>query len=193
MDLNPQATVEGLNKLLTVDYDFYSGSGLNQTFTDFEMGLISSDEFVTRLSKHAPPGTSDTEIIEIWNRMLLELPRERIEMLLLLKKKYKVFLLSNTNEIHINYINEYLRQTYPDIEFETACFHRVYYSYRMGNRKPNLSIYKDLLEKESILPEETIFIDDNIDNIHAARKIGLSAHHHNPEDDLIQVVGRLLS
>lgn len=192
LNLDPEATVNGFRELLTVDYDFYSGSGLNETFTDFETGSISTDHFINRLMDHAPVGTTEIQLIEIWNKMLLDLPRPRIDMLIRLKSAYNVYLLSNTNEIHIKFANKYLERTYPKINFEKDCFHKVYYSYKMGKRKPNLDIYEVVIKEESLKPDETMFIDDNLANIEAARQLGLLTHHHDPKTDILQVVERLL-
>ena len=94
--------------------------------------------------------------------MLLTIKPERLEMLLELRKKYKVFLLSNTNETHLAFVDGYLRTVYGfDIQhFSTVYFDKAYYSHEIGLRKPNTSIFQFVLDDAGLKAEECLFIDD---------------------------------
>ncbi|MBX9850464.1 MAG: HAD-IA family hydrolase, partial [Cytophagaceae bacterium] len=107
-----------------------------------------------------------------WNALLLDMPLERIQLVQKLGKKYRTFLLSNTNDIHIQKVNQILFEASGmkklDELFETA-----YYSYKINLGKPDVAIYEYVLKDKNLRPEETVFIDDNKDNIEGAKKAGL--------------------
>ena len=104
--------------------------------------------------------------------MLLDLPKERIELISSLKENYKLFLLSNTNSIHI----DYLKNRFKKIKWDKfiSLFDETYLSYQIGMRKPDLEIFEHLLVKECLNPEEVLFIDDSIQHIESANKLGIN-------------------
>ncbi|MFL5764511.1 MAG: HAD family hydrolase [Bacteroidia bacterium] len=154
---------------------YFSQADQRSLFDDYEKGKISSADFRERLKKQCIPGTTDEEIDAAWNSMILDLPKERLDLLLKLKKKYRTFLLSNTNEIHIRYIYEYLRNTYQ-LNDLSPFFEKVYLSYEMGERKPDSKIFEIVIGENGLHPDETLFIDDSVQHIEAAKKLGLSAY-----------------
>ncbi len=152
--------------------NIYSQKDQLDLFDDFENGKISAKEFRERLKKLIPEKISDTQFDDSWNAMLLDLPKERINLLTHLKKKYRTFLLSNTNEIHIHWINNYLKKTFG-LKNLDSLFEKVYFSYELGMRKPDADIFQ-LVQKENNLKEnETLFIDDSIQHIESAKKLGI--------------------
>lgn len=192
LNLNPAATAVAFQKKLGIQYDFVECGGLNDTFRLFETGDISPQDFVTVVLDNSSKLLPEQEIVDIWNSMLLDLPAKRLDMLKVLRRKYKVFLLSNTNSIHIDYIGKYLKGAYPAYEFEKDFFDQVYYSFRMKDRKPNLSIYMTVLERENLVPHEVLFIDDNEENVLAARQLGINSILHNPEDEIVETINTYL-
>ena len=112
--------------------------------------------------------------------MLLQIPVHRFTMLRRLKEKYNVFLLSNTNETHINWVDGYLRTVYNFTieDFDARYFHKSYYSHLINLRKPNTNIYDYVLQDAGLKAEETLFIDDNFHNIEGAKKVGLQTYLH---------------
>ncbi len=157
-------------------------------FDRFEMGLISEAEFLETLQRASKRPISQSTILDVWNSMLLQQPKHRLDMLLELRKKYQVLLLSNTNETHIRWVHAHMLRDLGIADFETTYFDHAYYSHDVLMRKPNADIFEFVLADANILPQETLFIDDNADNIAMAASLGIHTLHHNPENDIVAVL-----
>ena len=122
---------------------------------------------------------TDEEIDAAWNAMLLDIPQERIDLLLELGKKYRLFLLSNTNAIHMKRFNEIVAHSFtiPSLD---ALFEQSYYSHLIGKRKPDAVIFEEIVAMNGLRKEETLFIDDSIQHIESADKVGLKTLHLQP-------------
>jgi len=155
------------------------GSGILE---EFEIGAITEATFLEGLSHYLISDTSTkVDIKKAWNAMLLTIPTDRLELLLDLKSKYRIFLLSNTNETHLSYIYDYLDKDLDITDWDTKYFDKTYYSHKMGLRKPHSEIFRQVLDEQKLKAEETLFVDDNRENIATARRIGLKTilHNHN--------------
>ncbi len=152
--------------------DFFSFSKQASFFNEFEKGHIGENDFRNALRNALQKDCTDDELDKAWNAMLGDTPVEKLHILLTLQKNYKIFALSNTNAIHIRFINDYLslRKTGDCLE---NYFHHAYYSYQMGARKPDLEIYQIAIKQSSLVPDKTLMIDDRIENIDAAKKLGM--------------------
>lgn len=152
-------------------------------FTDYEIGKISDEDFRHGLRTYGNPLLTDEQIDTAWNRMLLDLPVERFALLDELNKRYKLYLLSNTNNIHITEFYRYVNSTYNNLNFN-GFFQEVYLSHLINLRKPNEACYEFVLKQQNIKREECIFIDDSIANINGAKKCGIhTLHAIKPLDD----------
>ncbi|WCO00529.1 HAD family hydrolase [Psychroserpens ponticola] len=138
--------------------------------TLYEQGLISSDEFIEFYTDNFPK-LSKKDILDAWNFILKDFPEERLTFLKNLKKeqKHKLILLSNTNEIHINWIKEHV-SFYEEFK---ACFDQFYLSHDINLRKPNQDIYQFVLNQNKLKADECLFIDDTKDNTDAAAALGI--------------------
>jgi len=154
----------------------------------YDIGQISSDEFVAELRKILAPGTSDEQIINAWNAMLLDFPQERAELLLKLKSKYRTFLLSNTNDIHITYFFKRIKKDYGYDEMKSF-FEKDYYSHRIGMRKPNKEIFDFVVNENGLIPSETLFIDDTLQHVEGAKRAGLRAYHLVAPGGILELFG----
>ncbi|HEY6162700.1 MAG TPA: HAD family phosphatase [Bacteroidia bacterium] len=154
----------------------YSHAQQTGLFDDFEKGNISPGEFRMQMKKFIGLNVSDEAIDSAWNAMLLDLPLGRVEVLQRVKKTHRIFLLSNTNEIHYSAYSGYLKKAhgFPDL---SHIFEREYLSYKMGMRKPDAEIFERVLEENKLRKEETLFIDDTIRHIEGARRVGIHALH----------------
>tara|TARA_R110002073_G_scaffold47835_4_gene129116 strand:- start:933 stop:1544 length:612 start_codon:yes stop_codon:yes gene_type:complete len=151
----------------------------------YEQGLISTDEFLEFYAENFPK-LSKVELIDIWNFMLKDFPENRLDFLKTLQQssKYKLILLSNTNTLHINYIQEHI-SFYG--EFKNY-FDAFYLSHEINLVKPNQDIFEFVLNDNKLKAEECLFIDDNQDNINAAHTLKLKTWHINPEtEDVINL------
>lgn len=146
----------------------------------YEQGLISTEEFIEFYLENFP-NLSKEDVIDTWNYMLKDFPEHRLNFLKELKasKKYKLILLSNTNELHINWIKENISY-YNNFK---ACFDEFYLSHEINLSKPNNDIYEFVLNTNSLKANECVFIDDNKDNIESAKKLEINTWHINPETD----------
>ena len=154
-------------------------------FQKFEVGEITADEFRTAIRENSTVTLTDEEVDALWNAMLLEIPREKLELILHLRGKYMVYLLSNTNSIHWDYVckNAF---NYRGFRVEDY-FEETFLSYEMHLAKPDKAIFEQVLSDANLLAEETLFIDDSEANCKAAQEVGIHAHHYHVGDDLSKI------
>lgn len=156
--------------------EFFSKAQQKQLFDLYEKGLITSHEFRTELKNAFNIKPSNDAINAAWNAMLLDLPQERLHLLKRLKNTHRTFLLSNTNEIHIETIYDMLatKMNVPDL---SAYFEKIYFSYEMKMRKPDEEIFRHVLKENNLLPEETLFIDDSPQHLEGAKRLGIRTYY----------------
>lgn len=146
--------------------------GKNEIFYNYETGKINSDEFLTQIKEKYQLNATNKQIIHAWNALLLDIPTEYVNLLLSLKSKYKIFILSNTNPIHIEGVEAILGQSFPIKHLSELC-DKVYLSYEMGKAKPETAIYQQVINENNLNPAETMFFDDSEINLAGAQKIGI--------------------
>ena len=170
INLDKEATPAALKKLGLEKWS----SEIDSLNFNFEKGLISKNDFLLGLNKLVPNATQE-EVLEAWNGVLLDFPMYRLEFLEKLSKKYQLFLLSNTDSIHINHFKEKNGDEFYNRFYN--CFEKVYFSYDLGMRKPDEEIYNFVIKENNLNPKSTLFVDDNFDNIEGAKKTGLQVWH----------------
>ncbi|WP_165822161.1 HAD family hydrolase [Hymenobacter edaphi] len=144
-------------------------------FDDLETGRLTPAGFRQGLRTHYDlHHATDAELDAAWNAMLLDVPLQRLEYLQELRRQgYQTALLSNTNSIHIAVINEMLRREYALDKGIADVLDRVFYSQEVGMRKPGPEIFEHVLREMNWRPEETLFIEDSIQHIHTAERLGI--------------------
>ena len=145
-------------------------------FRDYEVGLINDQQFIESLKGLCGVSVSDQQIIDSWNAMLLDFPKERIDFLKELKKKYRLFLFSNTNAIHLDFFRQIYRKTFGDTSLDEL-FEKAYYSHLIKMRKPDMAAFGLILKDNNLKAGETAFVDDTLVNVEAARKAGMIGIH----------------
>jgi HAD superfamily hydrolase (TIGR01509 family) len=175
LNINYQNTIDEFFKLGVKNAStFYSKKVQTDLFNQIETGKITNQKFLAELQKETTNATI-YQVEKAWNAMLLDLPKERISLLKKLKKDYPIFLLSNTNAIHISAIKEYLGEnTYANFY---NLFNKVYYSHEIGFRKPNKEAFQLILKENNLKANEVVFIDDSPQHIEEAKKLGMKIHH----------------
>ncbi|MBC7525690.1 MAG: HAD family phosphatase [Flavobacterium sp.] len=136
----------------------------------FEKGKITELEFLETFQKYIPK-VSFEEIRVAWNSIIGEFPLYRLEFLQMLSQRYRLFLLTNTDEIHISKFEHKV-----GISFYTDfynCFEKVFYSYEMHLRKPDPAIFNTIINKYDLSPKRTLFVDDKKENTDTAASLGL--------------------
>ncbi|RTQ44905.1 HAD family phosphatase [Hymenobacter gummosus] len=144
-------------------------------FDELETGRISPAAFRQGLRTHYDLShATDAELDAAWNAMLLDVPLERLEYLRELRRQgYRTALLSNTNSIHIQVIDEMLRREYGLANGIAEVIDRVFYSQQVGLRKPGREIFEHVLRELDWRPEETLFVEDSIQHIRTAEALGI--------------------
>ncbi|MCE2616582.1 MAG: HAD family hydrolase [Phocaeicola sp.] len=154
----------------------------DKIFFQYEVGELSTKYFRRKLRKHFSSSLFDKDIDYMWNAMLVGIPSYKLDLLLELKEKYNLYLLSNTNELHWEYAQDCLFN-YKDHAWNDF-FKKVYLSFQMHLDKPSPEIYQEMMKDAGIKPEESLFIDDIELNCDGARQVGLNAVQYRIEDDL---------
>ncbi len=195
--------------LLDLDYELTFAelsevTGVNMTFEDipahifkvmlgYEKGEINTETFLWHLQKESTKLTPQPDkLIKAWNAMLLGWNERRFQFLTDLKKNYNLYLLSNTNELHIEWVLRDLKKNHGISDFATRFFDQVFYSHKMKMRKPEDAIYDSLIAETGIDPKKTLFIDDNISNVEAAISAGWNAVHHDPKTEIVDQLPKYL-
>ncbi|RYE23333.1 MAG: HAD family phosphatase [Sphingobacteriales bacterium] len=152
--------------------DIYSQLQQTTVFDDLETGRIERGDFVKALVKATGKQLTEEQVYTAWNAMLLDFPVRRLQILQQLRLHYDLLLLSNTNDIHEEAFNKILHQSHgiPNIG---VFFDKVYFSHRVGMRKPNADIFQRILDDTGFKPEETLFIDDSPQHIEGAKTLGI--------------------
>jgi epoxide hydrolase-like predicted phosphatase len=174
------ADISGLKKERVKEL-FISSKG----FLDYEKGEIEDGEFRSFVRDLYSVQTDDDALDASWNAMLLGIPQQKLDLLLSLKEKFNVYLLSNTNNIHLSYINDKIMTPVFGEASLDRYFHKAYYSHHMKKRKPDANIYEQVLDENNLKPHETLFLDDNADNIAGANALGIRTVHVVTPDHII--------
>ncbi|MBL7826217.1 MAG: HAD family phosphatase [Saprospiraceae bacterium] len=165
----------------------------DRVFELYETGGLSTEEFIERLRFAGSPVLTTDQVTDAWHAIFIGMPAARFEWLLRLRQLYKVFLLSNINDLHARWIDEYMLREYALEGYENRYFDGVYFSHLIRLRKPDPTIYEYVLADAEILPDETLFFDDLEVNISSARNLGIHAYLHTPGAEIIDHCNRVLS
>ncbi|MGF1925277.1 MAG: HAD family hydrolase [Bacteroidia bacterium] len=173
-EINFSKAQQALQQLGIQDIEgFFAHKGHHSLFDDFETASISPTQFREGIRSAANNSElSDQDIDDAWNSLLIGVSANNHEVLLEVKKKYRIFLLSNNNEIHYNWIINYLKSTF-EIDNYDDYFEKAYFSQHMRLRKPNVNIFEKVINENKLDPKETLFIDDSPQHIDGAKKAGL--------------------
>lgn len=146
----------------------------NRDLFNYEVGNISTSEFILSIKKDLNMDISDNQFEEIWNSMLKDIPSGKLELLKKCSINYQTMIMSNTNDMHERAFDRMVAERSQGnimLDFvDTA-----YYSHKMRLRKPDFTIFKSIVETHSLAPSEIAFFDDKIENIEAAKQIGIEA------------------
>ena len=188
LNLDYSRTIKEFNKLGLFNFEsLYSQKKQSGIFDDFEKGEISIEKFIYSINNTTKLNIKKTDFRFAWNAMLLDLPKERLEFIKKLKKDFKVYLLSNTNEIHIEKFEANLKKNNFLEEFQ-SCFDQIYYSYKIGLRKPDKDCFNKVLKDHNLIAHETLFIDDSLQHIEGAKKVGIKAILLKKEITILELV-----
>ncbi len=177
LNIDYNLTAQEFKKLGLQNFDsFYSQAKQSHVFDLFEKGLISAEKFREMFRTTTGIIFCDMELDRAWNAMLLDLPKERVDLLLKVKQNYNTYLLSNTNIIHYEAYTNQLQQSFgiPNLG---VLFHKEFYSHEIHFRKPERECFQFVLDDQNIIAEETLFIDDSIQHIEGAKDLNINTFY----------------
>lgn len=180
--IDPERTLNGLSAFTSRDQ--LGKEALRKYGTTiflYETGQIDEGEFIEELynflhqsNPDLPQGVPSKETLkDIWNSMILSIPRQHLDLLQHIRKNYRLYLLSNTNSMHMEYVDLLIpEESRPFSQY----FDYPFCSYQLQLHKPDPAIYTKVCQQADIEPRHCLFIDDRAENIEGARKAGLHAH-----------------
>jgi len=184
INLDTNRTIGAFNKLSQIPFEeIYSQANQLELFNLFDKGKISEFDFFAELKKLIRYDGPEIDLLHAWNAMLLDVPEHRLDLLVNMKQRYRTFLLSNTCEPHIAVFENELYKDHGVKNFKDY-FDEVYYSCRIGMRKPSAEIFEMVLEKNKLKASETVFIDDSVQHVKGAGACGINAFLLPPNMEL---------
>lgn len=173
IDIHHKRVENAFKDLGVVNFEeLFSQAVQSDLFRNFETGNIPPEQFRNELRELCGLDMNDIIIDKTWNAIIGIYPPHRIQLLKLLSQNYRLFLLSNTNQIHYDH---YIPKFEKEFGFDFfSLFERTYWSFKIGMRKPNLNAYDFVLEDSNLEASETLFIDDSPQNIEPAEKLGIT-------------------
>lgn len=179
LDIDFRLTEKAFTDLGVKDFAaFFNQFHSNALFKKLETG-IDDHLFYDAFRSETGLALTNEKIREAWNALLLDFRVESLAVLPQLRQHYQLYLLSNTNEIHLQEFQRRYALLQREQAFD-ALFDAAYYSHRIGHRKPNASAFEYVMNAHQLNPAETIFIDDSVNNIEAAQQLGLQTIHLLP-------------
>lgn len=185
LNLDNQRTEDAFTAMGVKHFREYFGHGHAASFfKEYEVGRISDRQFIDSIKELTGLTVPDAEIIRGWNALLLDFPVERVQLLKELRKKYRIFLFSNTNALHL----AALQKTYTDAfgpETLDEHFEKTYYSHTLGMRKPDKEPFEYILRENQLEADATLFVDDALINVEGAEAAGLKGLYLRPGISLL--------
>jgi len=176
INLDTNLTIHEFNKISSIPFEeVYTQAKQSELFNAFDKGQISDFDFFSALRKEIRYEGPEVDLLYAWNAMLLDVPEKRLDLLVEMKQNYNTFLLSNTCEPHITAFENDLYLQHGVKNFNDY-FDKVYYSCRVGMRKPDKEIFELVLKQNGLVPEETVFIDDSAQHVKGAGECGINAY-----------------
>jgi len=181
------ATIRAFKDLGIKNFEqIYAKAGQSDLFDALETGRISKAEFLREIKGYLNSSISDDDVINSWNAMLIDFMPDALKCLKALNGDYRIFLLSNTNEIHIKEIKSRVGEVFYS-EF-CQLFEQVYLSHDLGLRKPHTEVFTYILSEKGLNPSETLFIDDSPQHVDGAVQAGLKAYHLKNDERISQLL-----
>lgn len=182
IDIDYHATEKAFQKLGVSDFnERYTQLAQNALFDRFECGEISAQHFVNLLLPYTHLGTSPNQVVAAWNAMIGCFPQRKIDLLLKLKnQQLPIFLLSNTNALHMVEVAKSLQKV-SDSGLNTF-FQKVFLSHEIGKRKPHSDTFVWVCAQMGFAPKDVLFFDDSPQHIEGAKAAGLQTYFYQNEE-----------
>jgi putative hydrolase of the HAD superfamily len=174
INLDIDATFQKFSEIFKkeISIQIFTDHGNYNFFKEYEVGKIDSPTFRNHIRELAGFYIEDVKIDEAWNAMLQDIPADRISWIHEATKRYNCVVLSNTNEIHIKHFDKIFNKTTPH-GFPKNLFQNIFYSFEIGERKPNTRSFELVLEASGFDPLKTVLFDDLQENLESAKQLGI--------------------
>ena len=182
LDIDYQKTIDAFKNLGIENFEeMFSQFKADELFEKLETGHVVEVDFYAAIKERTGMQLSNDEIDNAWNALFLNFRTKSLEVLEKLSEDYKLYLLSNTNTIHLKYFKTlFTKETGKPLL--DAYFIKAWYSNEVGLRKPGAAIFEFILQDENLTAEDTLFIDDTLINIETAQQLGFKTHHFLPTE-----------
>ncbi len=185
LDIDENIVYQELEKMGISTSELTHSKEFMELMSKFDTGIYTAHTFRKKMKAViGQEKMTDQKFDSIWNAMLLDIPRERIEAIEKVKKHYRIFLMSNSNVIHYDLYVRDLQLRFGYNEFDEL-FDKSYFSFAEHLEKPDPRFFELILDHEGLLPEETLFIDDMEPNIKVAKSLGINTYHIR-RDELVR-------
>ncbi len=190
-DIDPEKTFEELSNLFEPELSKSEIiDGIPDVVHAMETGRWTDEYFICRIKEKCKPEVTEDDIINAWNKILIKFPEERISMVKNLASRYRLFLLSNTNSIHIRHFEDLFIQNNGFSMHDL--FEKIYYSSEIGMRKPDIEAFRHVLIDSGLKASETIMIDDRLDNCLGAESAGMKFLQVPENTGLEEVIDKIM-
>ncbi|MGY6561925.1 MAG: HAD-IA family hydrolase [Luteibaculaceae bacterium] len=188
LNIDYSRTITAFNQLGVIDNNFfYSKEKQSPLFDSFEIGAITTEEFISILKKKLSIATNDDLIIDAWNAMLLDFPDRRWRLLAELNENFNLYLFSNTNEIHESAFNKIISNSFGSSSLD-KWFKGYHLSHKFGYRKPNKQAFTKLLEINNLKAKDCIFVDDSAQHVEGAKLVGIKSFLLDKNEELEELL-----
>ena len=175
IDIDYNATSKSFVNAGFVNFDEVYSQSKQEPFVDaFERGKLSNETFRKKMLQHSPAPMTSKDFDKAWNAMLGAIRVDKLEMVAKYRGTYDFFLYSNTNDIHLSVFEQWIDKDYPEFN---SLFESVYYSCEFGYNKPYEDGFLEIIKRNNLVANETVFVDDTIRHVETARSIGLKGIH----------------
>jgi len=186
IDVDYQKTIDAFTDLGVKNAsDLYNQFDQSRLFDSFETGEVSSDYFIDQLSALVQHSIPREQIVDAWNAMIGEFPVEKLHLIQEISSKISCYMLSNTNEIHLDKAMNALQNTsFSNLEL---FFKECYFSHLIGKRKPEVDTFSWVASQLGMLTEDILFIDDSPQHIEGAQKSGMQTIFYRSIQDIERI------
>lgn len=192
IDLDKQQCINNLKQVTGYDFSPMIGNYLqSDIFLQLERGLATADDFHHEVRRISGSSATDQEIDEAWNSFLLDVPMEKKQLLLDLRRYFKIFLLSNTNAIHVECSLQ------PQFSGNGLTvddyFDKCYLSNEIHLAKPEPEVFEFVLQDTGLKSKTSLFLDDGEANIAMADSLGFQTYLVKPHENLWPLFASVLA
>lgn len=187
LDINMQKALDGFAALGLPESELRFDVGeAADLMHRYQLGHFTTDEFCKLVAAKCNPGTTPEQVAQAWNSICLGIPERKLSAIKALKQRANVYLLSNTNDLHWQYcLDHWFNANGNRCE---DFFDKVFLSQDMHLEKPHSEIFEQVIK---VTGTDAIFLDDNLDNVNAAKNCGIQAVQITPDLDWVDYLKAL--